>query len=210
MGFAANERAAFCDAALAVGPAGATLCEGWTVADLVAHVWTRENDLWAMPGIVLPAFAGVTQRRNDAALDRWGFVGLVNLVASGPNPRSPYGWPGMDDRANTIEFFVHTEDIRRPGALPRRPTERAFEDELWQRLPGIARLFFRKAGTGVRLERSDAPGQIRARGGRVTVTIVGMPSELVLFAFGRTRDADVRLIGPDAAVAALIDGHKAL
>ncbi len=54
MGFATAERSDFCDAALAVGPDRPTLCEGWTVADLVAHAWTRENDPVAAPGARCP------------------------------------------------------------------------------------------------------------------------------------------------------------
>jgi len=35
------ERAAMCDTFDAVGPARRTLCEGWTTADLAAHLIVR-------------------------------------------------------------------------------------------------------------------------------------------------------------------------
>ena len=38
MTFAHDERLALCDTALTAGPDASTLDEGWTVADLVAHL----------------------------------------------------------------------------------------------------------------------------------------------------------------------------
>lgn len=210
MGFAADERSDFCDAALAVRPTAPTLCAGWTTVDLVAHVWTRENDPLSMPGIALPALAGFTERRNLAAVDRWGFRGLVELVRQGPPATSVFALPGMDEKANTVELFVHTEDIRRPNGLPRRARTPGFEELAWQRVKGMARLFFRRAGSGVVLEREDTGESFRARPGTPNVVVVGQPSELLLFTFGRTRHADVRLLGPDAPVSALVETHTAL
>ncbi len=207
MGFAQTERADFCDLALTAGPGAPTLCAGWTAADLVAHVWTRENDLLAQPGILLPPFASLTAERNRRALDRWGFAGLVELVRQGPPRASLFGLPGVDEAANAVEFFVHCEDVRRPSGLPRRARTPAFEEFAWRRLRGMARLFFRGSRWGVVLERGDSGESRRAAPGAVTVVVVGAPSELLLFAFGRTRDADVRLLGPDAAVRDLVATH---
>lgn len=40
---ARRERHQLCDLALQVGPDAPTLCDGWTVFDLIAHLVVREN-----------------------------------------------------------------------------------------------------------------------------------------------------------------------
>ncbi len=54
---ARSERAALCDLALQVGADRPTLCEGWTVKDLVVHLLVREGSPAAV-GIVVPPLAG--------------------------------------------------------------------------------------------------------------------------------------------------------
>ena len=46
------ERGRLCDLLLEVGPDAPTLCEGWTAADLAAHLVIRERKPLAAPGIV--------------------------------------------------------------------------------------------------------------------------------------------------------------
>ena len=80
------------------------------------------------------------------------------------------------------------------------------EEWLWRRLKLLARAWFRRAPVGVVLERfgsADAEGEpetIRATGGTRTVTLGGQPSELMLYAHGRTAVADVKLVGEADAV----------
>jgi hypothetical protein len=76
---------------------------------------------------------------------------------------------------------------------------------MWQRLKLLARGRFRRAQVGVVLERLGGPtdaGQpqtIRATSGSSIVTLVGQPSELLMFANGRSTVAEVKIIGePDA------------
>lgn len=210
MGFAAAQRAACCDDLLRAGPDAPTLCEGWTAADLVAHLWVRENDPVAAPGIVIGRLADLTQRRMDAALERWSFAGLVDLVRQGPPKGSAFALPGVDERANVAEYFIHGEDVRRPNQLPALPHDPAFEDWAWGRVSSMARFFFRTAASGVTLERADgaSPGpRVVAHPGATMVTVLGDPSELLMFAFGRVKDARVRYVGLDADVAALTGTH---
>ncbi len=201
MTFAHAERLALCDTASTAGPDAPTLDEGWTVADLVAHLYVRESDPIAALGIMVPTLAGLTRRHMDAALQRYGFEGLVQVVGNGPGRWSPLRLPGVEERANSTEMFIHHEDIRRGGDVVPAPRElgRVVEDALW-RSAGLAKLVFRSAPVGVVLERSDVPGaELRARAGARTVTLVGTPSELTLYISGRREAADVRLIGdPDA------------
>ncbi len=63
--------------------------------------------------------------------------------------------PGVDERANAVEFFVHHEDVRRAAAdWEPRTISQGESDMLWQRLR-IARLMLRKAPVGVELARDD-------------------------------------------------------
>ena len=84
MGFAAQERTALCDALAEVGPDAPTLCEGWTSHDLAAHVWVRENDPSAMPGLLVGALADVTASRMEATKRRWLYPELVEQIRRGP------------------------------------------------------------------------------------------------------------------------------
>lgn len=203
MTFAHDERRALCDTALSAGPDAPTLCEGWTVADLVAHLYVRESDPLAAMGIMVPPLAGLTARHMDAALQRYGFEGLLEVVRNGPGRWSPLRLPAVDEKANGTEMFIHHEDIRRGGGVVPAPRElgSAVEDALW-RSAGMAKLVFRSAPVGVVLERSDVPGaELRAKAGTRTVTLVGKPSELTLYNSGRRDAADVRLVGEPDAVA---------
>ena len=47
-----RERAALLDRAEAAGADAPTLCEGWTVHHLLAHMWVREHEPLATPGLV--------------------------------------------------------------------------------------------------------------------------------------------------------------
>jgi hypothetical protein len=58
--------------------------------------------------------------------------------------------------ANTVEYFVHHEDVRRAAAgWTARDLDPALSDELWARLKTGARFFLGKAPVGVELVRTD-------------------------------------------------------
>lgn len=195
---ARTERVALCDLFDRVGPEAPTLCEGWSTRDLAAHLVIREGRPDAALGIVIPLLASRTERIQDAVARRpWG--DLVDAVRSGP----PRVLRPVDEVMNTVEYFVHHEDVRRagPGSAARQ-LDPALEDALWRRLRSTARLMFRRAGVSVEL---DAPGRerVRAGSGTETVRVSGAPSELVLFGFGRGSHAEVGLDGSESAVARL-------
>jgi hypothetical protein len=94
---------------------------------------------------------------------------------------------------------------------------------MWRRLKLLGRAMFRSAGVGVVLERqrressqlsngdSFRPAEgdsLRVLGGSSTVTVVGRPSELMLFASGRMGAADVALVGEPVAVRTLATGDR--
>ena len=68
MSVAQRERAALVETMRSVGPEAPTLCEGWNTRDLAAHLVIREYRLDAAPGILIPFFAGRTDKvQNDVA-----------------------------------------------------------------------------------------------------------------------------------------------
>ena len=196
------ERQALCDLLTEVGADAPTLCEGWTTFDLAAHLVVRERRPDSGPGLVIPALAGWTERVRTGAKHR-GYDRLVELVRSGPPVYSPFALPGADAAANTVEYFVHHEDVRRArsGWEP-RPLSADAEDELWRRVVRGARMAFRKVRAGVVLGRSDGTTHV-AKAESPAVTISGPPAELVLFSSGRRNHARVQIDGDPAALEAL-------
>lgn len=203
MHLAQSERAALCDLLDSVGPDAPTLCRGWTSHDLTAHLWVRETDPLGAPGIVAKPLAGLTEKRMNETKERWPFTELVDKVRRGPGRFSVFALPGVDEPANATEFFVHHEDVRRAGDAPLDPRELGSETEdwIWRRIKLLGRAFFRRAGVGVVLERSDGDADpVRVAAGAQTVTLVAPPSELLLFASGRGAAAHVQTIGEDEAI----------
>jgi uncharacterized protein (TIGR03085 family) len=212
MTLARDERLALCALLEQTGPSAPTLCEGWTTLDLAAHLVLRERRPDAGVGIMIGPLAGYTRRVQRGLAERESFDGLVSAIRNGPPRISPFGLPGVDERANLVEFFVHHEDIRRgrPGWAERKVIP-ALSEALWGRL-GMARFILRKAPVGVELVRDDIttdPGQGRVRV-RITakartpvVTVTGAPGELALWTAGRRDAAQVRLDGTEAAVRTL-------
>jgi uncharacterized protein (TIGR03085 family) len=199
-----TERWALCDLALQVGEDEPTLCEGWTVKDLVVHLVLRESSP-AAAGIVVPGLSRVTDLASRR-LGRRDFTVLVEKLRTGPPVYSPLAVPRLDAMVNTIEYFVHHEDIRRaqPSWEPRELTDRQ-QRLLWKQISVAGKGMVRDAGVGVAIERSDTGDRAVLRAGTPSATVRGLPGELVLFLLGRRPQARVELTGPDDAVAALGD-----
>jgi uncharacterized protein (TIGR03085 family) len=206
--FVTSERAELCDLFDELGPDQPTLCEGWRTHDLALHLWSRENDPLSAAGRLIKPLNGWGQRRTAETKRRMPYEELVAKLRTGPRALSPFAIPGVDAAANSLEFFVHHEDVRRAGDQPRSPRELdpEVEDLIWSRLKMLARLLFRRAQVAIVLERRGEPSPdrspetIRHGSGASIVTLVGRPSELLLFAQGRTSAADVEIIGEPAAV----------
>jgi len=205
---ARDERAALCDLLARLGPAQPTLCGGWQTADLAAHLVLRERRPDAGAGVMGGPLARYTRRVQDRLLARTPFAQLVEMIRTGPPRMSMFALPGIDERVNLVEYFVHHEDIRRAQpAWQRRDISADLADDLWRRLR-LARMMLRGAPVGVELVRADAgerPGRVRitAKARTPVVTVTGDPAELTLWTMGRTSAADVRLGGSDRDVATL-------
>ncbi|MBK8459609.1 MAG: TIGR03085 family protein [Micropruina sp.] len=202
MAFAPIEREHLCDVLDQADPEGATLCPPWRVHDLACHLWIRENDPSAAIGLVVKSLAGRTEARMQSLRAEMSYGALVGLLRQGPPKHSLFALPAADEQANPMEYFTHAEDIRRApdSTFERRQVSPEFQDYLWRRLPGVARLTFRRSTIGLVLERPNGK-LIQLRPGASIVTLIGEPSELLLYAYGRREVAAVELIGePDSVL----------
>lgn len=206
---AQSERQQLCELMLTKGPDAPTLAAGWTAFHLAAHLHLRENDPIGAAGIVIPPLEPVTERRMARLMDEVDFDELVGRVARGPGRFNPMRLPGVDDRVNSMEFFVHHEDLRRGGAFPVRPRVLGAEvdDRLWDEAIRMATARLRRLRAGVLLQRvrDGRPTEEQAvvATGRDPVTVLGEPGELVLWLFGREGAAEVSISGPAKSLARL-------
>ena len=194
------ERLALCDLFDKLGPDQPTLCEGWATYDLAVHLYVREADPMAGPGIMIPALAETTARRMKRAKERYSFTEVVDKVRNGPPRISIYAFPKFGHQLNTTEYFVHHEDVRRAQPtydIRALPAEQ--EEGLWKSIRLGAKTLIRKAPSGVVLRLPDGTTSVAKRPTELgSVTITGDPAELVLFCMGRQQVADVELAGADA------------
>ncbi|MFF0202959.1 TIGR03085 family metal-binding protein [Streptomyces sp. NPDC005017] len=205
--FAKRERLLLADLLETAGPDAPTLCEGWLTRDLAAHVVVRERRPDAAGGLVLKQLSS----RLDKAMEEFAakpYEELIQLIRTGPPRFHPFNLKQIDEVSNTIEFYVHTEDVRR--AQPdwsTRDLDPVFQDALWSRMERTARLMGRGAATGLVLRRPDGQTTVAHRGTPV-VTVTGEPSELLLYLYGRQAAATVGVDGDPDAIAKLHAGKQ--
>ncbi|NLU74614.1 TIGR03085 family protein [Streptomyces sp. HNM0575] len=206
---AKRERLILADLLESSGPEAPTLCESWKTRDLAAHVVVRERRADAAGGILLKALAPRLER-VQAEFTSKPYEELIQLIRTGPPRMSPYALKQVDEAANTVEFYVHAEDVRRaaPDWTPRE-LDSVFQDALWKRLESMARVFGRKSPVGLVLRRPDGQTAV-ARKGTPVVTVSGEPNELVLYVSGRQRAAKVEEEGEKEAVARAHDAELGL
>lgn len=187
---AARDR--FAAAARVTGPEAPTLCDGWTVRHLVGHLLTLRSDPLSWPGIALPRFAALTQRRMAAATAS-GFDAAVERLAT----RSPFMPPVFETPRSSWthhlgEYVVHTEDIVRANDLPPTVLDAATTDALWARVLVAARqLYPGDPAPGLLLARTDTAASARVLEGSPTLTVRGAPLELLVWAHRGCAMADV-------------------
>ncbi|TDV46355.1 TIGR03085 family metal-binding protein [Actinophytocola oryzae] len=184
MSVSSDERAALCDLFDRLGPHEPTLCRGWQTRDLAAHLVVRERRPDAAPGILLKPFAGHTRRVQDSYARR-PWRELVDLVRGGPPAFWPTRLPAVDSAVNSVEFFVHHEDARRgqDGWEPREP-DAARDAAVWTGVRRTSRMTLRRSPVGLVL-RTPGGEEVVAKRGPDTVTVTGLPGELLLFVTGR-------------------------
>jgi uncharacterized protein (TIGR03085 family) len=197
---AGRERAALAALFDEVGPDAPTLCEGWATRDLAAHLVLRERRPDAAIGIVVRAFSKHTAHVQERlAAQDW--PGLVDRLRNGPPMLSPTRIDALDRIANSIELFVHHEDVRRAAAVwEPRDLDPELIGDLHSALRRMAKLLTRRSPVGVELQPTDGPALIVAKAANPSVTVRGPVGELVLFVYGRADHAQVELDGPADAV----------
>ncbi|MGW0546489.1 TIGR03085 family metal-binding protein [Streptomyces altiplanensis] len=203
---AKRERLLLADLLEATGPDAPTLCGDWKTRDLAAHVVVRERRADAAGGIMLGPLKARLER-VQAEFAAKPYEELIQLIRTGPPRMSLYALKQIDEAANTVEFYVHAEDVRRaqPDWTPRE-LDAVFANALWSRIEKTARVLGRKAPVGMVLRRPDGQTAVAHRGTPV-VTVTGEPGELVLFAFGRQDVARVELEGDKDAITRLQDAR---
>jgi uncharacterized protein (TIGR03085 family) len=193
---AQRERRLLCDLFAELGPEASTLCEAWNAADLAAHLVARERRPDSGPGLVWAPLAAHTDKVRRALRDGTPWAELVELVRSGP----PLLLRPFDGPMNTVEFFIHLEDLRRaqPGWEP-RTLDAGLADALWARLGagGMAKA----VEATVVLRTPGRPSKERGTGTRLVVE--GDAGELTMFAAGRQGAARVDISGDETLAARL-------
>ncbi len=196
--FARRERRDLCDLALVLGEDAPTLSGDWTAKDLVTHLLVREHSPLGAPGLLVRPLARLTDLEM-ARVGRKDFAVLVERLRS--RGLTPYSLPPVDLVANTLEYFVHHEDLRRaqPGWAPRE-LDRADESALWSAIRVFGRALVRPAGVPVRIRRTDTGKEASLRRGRDPAVLSGMPSEIVMFLYGRDQHRGLSFTGPDEKI----------
>jgi len=193
-----GERAALCDTLERLGPDAPTLCEGWTTADLAAHLVVRERKPLAGPGIV---FGGPFAAYTASAMEKEkakGYNVLLATLRAGP----PGFMKTTMAAVNVNENWVHHEDARRANGDAPRPED----PDTAAVLAGVVRRTA-KFGTrrikpcGLALELPDE--MIIVRAGHPTAVMHGAIGECVLYLAGRRAAAIVTLDGDPSAIETL-------
>lgn len=194
--WAQDERRALADLMIAVGPDAPTLCEGWEVADLAAHLVLRETRPDAGAGILITALRPYTERVRLRTRDAAPWPATVERFRSGP----PALLRPFDEQANTMELFVHHEDVRRaaPGWEPRQLDD-GERRALWRRVSGLGRLVRFRVKVGLTVV-APGWGSVVVRRGEPHASVTGAPEELLLFLTGRADAARVETAGPPEAL----------
>src|SRR3954467_5316698 len=197
--WATLERTALIDAFTELGPDAPTLCEGWATKDLAAHVYVRERRPDAAIGVLpLGPLSAYTERTMASVLRVHGYDEILRRLRDvAPILRVLH----LDEAINTVEFFIHTEDVRRPNKLPEREMPEEFERKIGGRLRQQGRLSFRRVKARVRLV--PTVGEPAEFGKGPLVEVHGRPSEMMLLAFNRKDDAKVEYTGDAAGIEAL-------
>lgn len=182
------------------------MCEGWLTRDMAAHVYVRERRPDAALGVLpLGPVSAYTERVMKSVLASQGYDGILRKLRDvAPILRALH----LDEAINTVEFFIHTEDVRRPNKMSDREMPEEFERIVGRRLKQQGRLSFRRVNARVRLV--PTVGDPAEFGSGPLVEVHGRPSELLLLAFNRKADAKVEYTGDPEGIDALQNGRLGL
>jgi uncharacterized protein (TIGR03085 family) len=196
--YAKIERQQLADLLLAVGPDAPTVCAGWTTRDLAAHLVVRERRPDSMAGVLLPRLTARGERVRAAKAQNE----YEELVTQLRNPPwwSPVSNRLTDELANTLEFFIHHEDVRRaqPEWAPRL-LPHGEQEAIWKATRMTARFGLRKLHVPV-LVRSPGFDDLEIGTSETQpprAMLQGEPGEIALFVSGRQQVAKVEIQGQE-------------
>lgn len=190
-----------------------TLCEGWTVLDLAAHMVAREDKpLKYIAGTVTSGKIGPEPQSLLRRVRSRGPQSLLRALRAGPP--LIYRLPGPAAIGNLIENWIHNEDLRRGGLNRPRVTPPETQQALWSTLHVLGRVMLRGVRTSgiVALVRPEGKAMAfrvgdamprKADPAEASVRMLGEPGELVLFLLGRKQAAQVTFEGDAALIKAL-------
>lgn len=200
MTFVETERARLIDTLRTAGPDAPTLCEGWTTRDLLIHLINREIQPHQklMAKVPLDAVSSGAKQAVDH-VESAPYEELLETFRDGRQKYSPLQVGAIDKFTNVIEYTLHHEDVRRaPGSeLPTRALTAEEQSEVFAAFKVMAQALLATSPVQVIL-RSPEHGEITVQATRLrtgSVTVVGEPIELALWAYGREDQAAVTLEG---------------
>lgn len=198
MSFVQRHRVLLAELFQEAGPQAPTLCEGWTTHDLLVHLYIREHDFKAFPGIVSRFGRGYLHQASNK-LKQEPYLELLDTWNTAPTGLGKF----LDRAVNSAEYFVHAVDITRANEqfADRDPSRHLGEEDkqfLLQRLPLLARVMLLKSKGpvivepvgGKRLVVADRRGVADPKNPPAVVR--GEVGELILWLFGREADVTVR------------------
>lgn len=191
-------REALCTSLEAVGPDAPTMCEGWRAIDLASHMVVRERDPWTAPVIICGRLNGMIHKLQVSERAR-GFEAVIGRLRGGP-PWLFRSTP-VAVRLNTVEDWIHCEDVRRANGLPKRAASAELHELLWRGVAAAGRVAGLHCDVGLEAVSSIDGRRTTVSRGRYPVEVVGEPGEVLLYVTGRTSVADVELRGDPTAVA---------
>lgn len=204
-GVIAAERTALVGTLNEAGPAAPTLCEGWQTRHLLAHLILRETQPLVAAGVMGGPLGKRTERLTNEYAQQLADPASYRLAVQKFADLPGYGgmrkrWPVADAAMNTLEYLVHTEDVRRAaGDLSPREVPAETQQKIWDDVRSRGRLLAGKSYPGGLI--LEAPGYspstatiLGPKPGKVATVLSGQPAELVLYLFGRQDVAQVRKI----------------
>lgn len=209
MAWTEQERDALVETLLAADPEAPTLCAGWSVHRLLAHLVLREHqphrvalDAGAAPGS--EAQLGALISGTSAPSYRQ----LVQRFAGGPPAWSPFRW--APEPANLLEYVVHHEDIRRAAGddVEPRKLPAAMQQAIWRMLLPMARMANARSPIDLVLAVPGGPRRVVRRPWpfaprrRLAKAVIGEPAELALYVMGREDAAQVEVLATTEALVA--------
>jgi len=165
-----------------------TLCGGWNVEDLAAHIVVREGLIGPI-GIVVPRLHNLHDSRVKK-LEAKGHSAIIQKLE-----KYPWFMPAV---VNTGEFWVHNEDILRGALHIKRPVATAKQNAiLWSSLQGLAKIkkgLVKDLGNVVlKNEHTAEVITIANHKSKNDTNITGQAGELLLYFYGRRDVAKVSI-----------------